>query len=376
MGQISRMTDSAFHRAPATVLKNIVSDAIQLHASDIHLESIGEGLRCRFRIDGMLEDHLSIPLHLRPAMISHIKVMADLDIAEKRRPQDGKIKFPYNDREIDIRVSIIPAIHGEKLVLRLLDSNNEVFSINSLLLPSEQEKVLLQLINSKQGIIIVTGPTGSGKTTTLYAILNQINKTNINIITVEDPIEYEIKGISQTQVHPAINFTFANALRAFLRQDPDVIFIGEIRDMETAQIAIRAALTGHLVLSTLHTNSAIEAVTRLLDMGIAPFLLAASLRLIIAQRLVRTFCPACKGNSDSESESCPNCLGKGYKGRRGIFELIPISQSIKELIHAGAPHQEYEKLPGMNTRLTMKEFGTQLIKNGITSEEEVHRVLF
>jgi len=226
----------------------MIAVAVKSKASDIHIESLKSGLRCRYRIDGILEDIKPISQNLRAAFISHIKVLADLDIAEKRRPQDGKIKYPNKDREIDIRVSTIPALHGEKVVLRLLDPNSETFDIPSLALEQIQEKTLERFLETKQGIILVTGPTGSGKTTTLYTMLNHLNSNEVNILTVEDPIEYEIEGISQTQVHPAIDYTFANALRAFLRQDPDVIFIGEIRDTETAQIAIRAALTGHLVL--------------------------------------------------------------------------------------------------------------------------------
>ncbi|MCF6239210.1 MAG: GspE/PulE family protein [Candidatus Marinimicrobia bacterium] len=353
----------------------MISEAVEFHASDIHIESLKSGLRCRYRIDGILEDINPIPQSLRAAFISHIKVLADLDIAEKRRPQDGKIKYPNKGGDIDIRVSTIPALHGEKIVLRLLDPNSETFDIPSLNLESDQKKTLEHYLESKQGIILVTGPTGSGKTTSLYTMLNYLNSPEVNILTVEDPIEYEIEGISQTQVHPVIDYTFANALRAFLRQDPDVIFIGEIRDTETAQIAIRAALTGHLVLSTLHTNNSIETVSRLLDMGIEPFLLAASLKLIIAQRLVRTLCQKCVDTPETEKSHCEYCNGRGYRGRRGIFEFLPITENIRQLIHDGAAHSVFTNLPEISQRTTLEIFGDNLVNQHITSEEEVQRVV-
>jgi len=362
-------------RSPVRIFKQMISDAVKSQVSDIHIESLKVGVRCRFRIDGILEDIDPISESLRAAFISHIKVLADLDIAEKRRPQDGKIKYPVNGGELDIRVSTIPALYGEKIVLRLLDPNSDTFDIPSLGLEEPQKKSLHHFLKAKQGIILVTGPTGSGKTTSLYTMLNHLNQPGINILTVEDPIEYEIEGISQTQAHKAIDYTFANALRAFLRQDPDVIFIGEIRDTETAQIAIRAALTGHLVLSTLHTNNSVETISRLLDMGIEPFLLAASLRLVIAQRLVRTLCQECLGKNETEKRKCSNCNGREYKGRRGLFEFLPISDDVRQLIHDGSSLKDFNKLSSISSRTTLEKFGNNLVQKNITSQEEVQRVV-
>ena len=360
--------------SPTSIFKEILNTSLNRSASDIHLDSQVEGMVIRYRIDGILHDGPTIPKSLSPGMVSHIKVLANLDIAEKRRPQDGKTKFTHENRSIDIRISTIPTLHGEKIVLRILDPSSQQIGIDGLGLSTIQHNQLLQSLKQHQGIILATGPTGSGKTTTLYTMLKELNTREVNIVTVEDPIEYEIPGVNQTSVQRSIDYTFANALRAFLRQDPDIIFIGEIRDAETARIAIRAALTGHLVLSTIHTNNAIESVIRLVDMGVEPYLLAATLKLIIAQRLVRKLCTNCKGMIQSSS-SCAKCNGTSYSGREGIFELLPITDQIQRCIHDGASLSTMKAIPEVKYMGTLEQNGRNKVEQGITTLEEVQRVI-
>ncbi|MBW1998514.1 MAG: type II secretion system ATPase GspE [Deltaproteobacteria bacterium] len=383
--------------APIIKLVNLMlSQAVKDRASDIHIEPSQNRLRIRYRVDGILYDMLSPPRHIQPALVSRIKVMAEMNIAEKRLPQDGRIDRRIGDKNIDIRVSTIPTAFGERVVMRLLDKTNVLLSVSDLGMPEDSLKVFDRLIHSPHGIILVTGPTGSGKTTTLYAALSSINNTEINIITIEDPIEYQIEGIGQIQVNPKINLTFANGLRSIVRQDPDVILVGEIRDLETAEIAIQSALTGHLVFSTLHTNDSASAVTRLIDMGIEPFLVTSSVNAILAQRLVRVICRECKEAYTPESESlksigldpervgerrlfrgrgCPACLHTGYRGRTGIFELMLMDDRLKTRILKTSDANAIKREAVTHGRMrTLRQDGAEKVLRGITTIEEVFRV--
>ncbi|MEK7991794.1 MAG: type II secretion system ATPase GspE [Thiotrichaceae bacterium] len=377
--------------APIIRLINaLLSESIKENASDIHIEPFETRLVVRFRVDGVLREVLQPRRVLAPLLISRIKVMAKLDIAEKRLPQDGRISLRIAGRAVDVRVSTIPCGHGERVVLRLLDKQAGRLDLQHLgMLPETLDKVAHHL-QKPHGIILVTGPTGSGKTTSLYAMLNTLNNQKRNIMTVEDPIEYYLDGIGQTQVNPKVDMSFAKGLRAILRQDPDVVMIGEIRDLETAQIAVQASLTGHLVLSTLHTNTAIGAIARLRDMGIEPFLLASSLLAVIAQRLVRILCPKCKqAYSASETElralnlnepttlyapqGCEHCNHIGYKSRKGIYEFISIDPQLRAMIHDRAGQQDLETYAHQLT-LSIQQDGMQQVLQGHTSFEEVLRV--
>jgi len=359
----------ARHDAPIIRMLNaLLSQAVNEGASDVHVEAFENTSVVRYRIDGVLRDIVRPRRALHAALVSRIKIMANLDIAEKRLPQDGRILLRLGGRPIDVRVSTLPTGHGERVVLRLLDKERGRLEPESLGLSADMLKSLDQLVNQPHGIVLVTGPTGSGKTTTLYVMLSRLNAASTNIMTVEDPIEYDLAGIGQTQVNARIEMTFARALRAILRQDPDVIMIGEIRDQETAQIAVQASLTGHLVLATLHTNDSVSAVTRLLDMGIEPFLLSSSLLGILAQRLVRKLCPSCKG------PGCPKCLQTGYLGRTGIYELVEIDDSLRAGIHARESEQRLRVLAQAGGFRSLHEDGMRWVKAGITSEEELLRV--
>lgn len=358
--------------APSEIVAEFLRNAVELRASDIHFEPAHDVLKTRMRIDGVLQWGTDIPEEIQPAIISHIKILSGMDIAEKRRPQDGKFNFECNNRSIDVRVSTIPTVYGEKIVLRLLDRESLDLSLEHIGFLPDQRVLFEKYIHLKQGIILVTGPTGSGKTTTLYAALNQLNRPEVNIVTVEDPIEYELKGLNQTQVHPQIDYTFANALRSFLRQDPDIILVGEIRDTETAQIAIRASLTGHLVFSTVHTNSTVDTISRLVDMGVPAYLLAATLKLVVAQRLVRKNCPYCADNSDRKY--CPCCRGTGYFGRIGLFELLPVTPEIQEAVRRQESRQYLQALAEKIGVVTFSQAGEFYIKQGILKSEELERV--
>jgi len=379
--------------APIIKLINaMLSEAIKENASDIHIETFENTLQIRFRVDGVLREVLKPNRKLASLLVSRIKVMAKLDIAEKRIPQDGRISLKIGGRAVDVRVSTMPTGHGERVVLRLLDKNSARLDLKDLGMVDDSRKKFSQLIEKPHGIILVTGPTGSGKSTTLYAGLSQIDHKERNILTVEDPIEYAIEGIGQTQVNTKVDMTFARGLRAILRQDPDVVMVGEIRDLETAQIAVQASLTGHLVLSTLHTNSAAGAITRMEDMGVEPFLLSSSLLGVLAQRLVRTLCPHCRESHLPDDEElnlltlpadnqlpiyraigCIECNYKGYRGRTGIHELLLVDDKVRELIHNGKGEQVIEKYIRKSTR-TIRRDGFDKVMMGITTLEEVLRV--
>ena len=382
--------------APIIKLVNyIISQSVKARASDIHMEPYQDSFKVRYRVDGILYDLLSPPKRIQPALISRIKVMAKMNIAEKRLPQDGRLDVKIGNQEIDVRVSTIPTSFGERVVLRLLDKSGSLISLPDLGLASDKLDLLENLVKSPNGIILVTGPTGSGKTTTLYAILSSINIPDINIITIEDPIEYQIKGISQIQVNPKINLTFANGLRSIVRQDPDVILVGEIRDLETAEIAIQSALTGHLVFSTLHTNDSASAITRLVDIGVEPFLISSSVLAVVAQRLIRVLCRDCKqpytpDNSTLESigitpdqfqettiyrsDGCENCFHTGYKGRAGIFEIMLMDSSLKSLILTTYDSSQIKDAALNLNMVTLRQDGIQKVLSGISTIEEVIRV--
>lgn len=372
----------------------IIMQAIKDGASDIHIEPEENTLEMRFRVDGILREINAPPKHLQSAIISRIKIMASLNIAERRAPQDGRFTVNLEGRQVDVRVSCVPTIYGENVVLRLLDVSNALLGLEQLGLSKEALSRYYKLITRPHGIILVTGPTGSGKTTTLYASLSKINTPEKNIITIEDPVEYKLSGIRQIQVDGKVNLTFANGLRSILRQDPNIIMVGEIRDSETAEIAIQAALTGHLVFSTLHTNDAPGAITRLIDMGIEPFLASSSVIGVLAQRLVRKICPDCKeeyaptqealkdmgllnepqGEVFYRGKGCVKCLDSGYKGRIGIYEFMLIDDMIRNSIIAKTPTDEIRKLACSAGMATLMQDGIEKIRQGLTTVEEVLRV--
>jgi len=378
--------------APIIRLINaLLTQAVREGASDVHLEIFESRALVRFRVDGALRDVVEPRRGLHPAMVSRIKVMASLDIAEKRLPQDGRIALRIAGRAIDVRVSTIPTNSGERVVLRLLDKQAGRLTLDALGMPGHTRDAVDQLIQAPHGIFLVTGPTGSGKTTTLYSALSRLDRKTRNILTVADPIEYELDGVGQTQVNPRIEMTFARALRAILRQDPDVVMIGEIRDLETAQIAVQASLTGHLVLATLHTNDAPGAVTRLIDMGIEPFLLASTLNGVMAQRLVRKLCAECRtpyepdaaersifGVSQPESiyraVGCGACNFTGYRGRTGIYELFAADDDMRRMIHDVAPERELRAHAVRRGMLRLREDGLRWVREGVTALDEVLRV--
>jgi len=379
--------------APIIRLINaLLTQAIKENASDIHIEPFETKLMVRFRVDGVLREVLSPRRVLAPLIVSRIKVMAKLDIAEKRLPQDGRISLLVAGRAVDVRVSTIPTGQGERVVLRLLDKQAGRLDLEHLGMREKAVGIMKRIIQRPHGIILVTGPTGSGKTTTLYAALTSINNKKRNIMTVEDPVEYHLDGVSQTNVNTKVDMSFARGLRAILRQDPDVVMVGEIRDLETAEIAVQASLTGHLVLSTLHTNSAVGSVTRLRDMGVEPFLLSSSLLGVIAQRLVRKLCNNCKEpyvandvdcdrfNFDKNNpptlyraKGCPKCNYQGFHGRGGIYELVEIDDKLRTMIHDGSGEHEIEAYARTKTP-SIRQDGIDMVANGITSVEEVLRV--
>jgi type IV pilus assembly protein PilB len=378
-----------------SLVNSMLNDAISRGASDIHIEPYEHTLRVRFRIDGVLYDVMKPSLQLKNAILSRIKIIARLDIAERRLPQDGRIKIRTEmAREVDVRVSVLPTLFGEKAVLRLLDKSSLQLDMTRLGFEENDLILFKEVINYPFGMVLVTGPTGSGKTTTLYSALNALNNTSKNICTVEDPVEYNLTGINQVQIHEEIGLTFAHVLRAFLRQDPDIILVGEIRDFETAEIAIKAALTGHLVLSTLHTNDAPSTVSRLLQMGIEPYLISSALTLVVAQRLVRKVCPHCKtplsqpgpvyrslGITPGEcgtaplykGAGCRNCNHTGFKGRVAIYEVMFINEQSKELILTGASCNDFKQEVLRNGMSSLRDSAVKKMKQGLTSPEEVLR---
>ncbi len=386
--------------APIVKLVNkILFDAIKMGASDIHIEPYETVLRVRYRVDGVLHNVMNLPIKIKGAVTSRVKIMSKLDIAERRLPQDGRIKLKLGrKKEVDLRVSTLPCLFGEKTVMRVLDKSNLQIDLTKLGFEEDQLKDFMEAIEKPYGMVLVTGPTGSGKTTTLYSALNHLNKPGINIMTAEDPVEYNFHGINQVQIKEDIGLTFAAALRSFLRQDPDIIMVGEIRDFETAEIAIKAALTGHLVLSTLHTNDAPSTITRLMNMGIEPFLVSSSVILVLAQRLARKICSNCKvedkvsekvlyslGFTEDEvakgikvfkGKGCPTCNNTGYKGRIALYEVMPIRDELKELILEGASSLELKNTAIRLGMKTLRRSGLNKIKQGVTSIEEVLRVTF
>ena len=393
-----RELKEAVDEAPVVKLVNLIlSDAIKKGASDIHIEAYEKKFRVRYRIDGVLYEVMNPPMKLRAALTSRLKIMAELDIAERRLPQDGRIKLKMKDKEIDLRVSTLPCLFGEKVVMRILDKG--ALSLDLKKMGWEQQALddLMKAIHSPFGMVLVTGPTGSGKSTTLYAALQQINEVGINIMTAEDPVEYNLFGVNQVQMKEEIGLNFAAALRSFLRQDPDVVLVGEIRDYETAEIGVKAALTGHLVLSTLHTNDAPSTISRLLNMGIEPFLVASSVILIIAQRLVRRICKECSeeekvapailvdmGMNPLEAESvvtykgkgCTACNNTGYKGRVALYEVMTVNDEIKELILQGASAAEIKRKAVAAGMKTLRMSGLTKLKEGVTTTEEILRTTF
>ena len=382
--------------APIIKLVNLLlSGAIKDRASDIHIEPYQAIVKVRYRIDGILYDILSLPRKIHSPLVSRVKIMANLNIAEKRLPQDGRIEIKIADRSVDIRVSTIPTAFGERVVLRLLDKTSSILMLSDLGMDDRKVGIFNRLIKSPYGIVLVTGPTGSGKTTTLYAVLSSINQPSVNIITIEDPIEYQIDGIGQIQVNPKIDLTFAQGLRSIVRQDPDVILVGEIRDRETAEIAIQSSLTGHLVFSTLHTNDAASAVTRLIDMGIEPFLVTSSVIAIIAQRLVRVLCPKCKEAYTPDDESlanlgidknqldrhplyrrqgCAACMNTGYRGRTAIFEILILDDPLKRLILKTSDANQIQDEAMKRGMTNLLSDGARKVMAGVTTIEEVFRV--
>jgi general secretion pathway protein E len=398
ISEIEETSDLLDDTSEAPIIKlvnHIISQSLKARASDIHIEPYQHSFTVRYRVDGILYDLLTPPKWIQPALISRIKVMAKMNIAEKRLPQDGRFEVKVGDQNIDLRVSTIPTAFGERVVLRLLNKSGSLLELKDLGFNPARLKLIKQLVASPNGIILLTGPTGSGKTTTLYAILQTINKPNINIITIEDPVEYQIKGISQIQVNPKIDLTFARGLRSIVRQDPDVILIGEIRDQETAGIAVQSALTGHLVFSTLHTNDSASAITRLVDMGVEPFLISSSVLAVAAQRLVRVLCDNCKKTYQpstiylksigvspehfNESQiykavGCEKCITTGYKGRLGIFEIMVLNEHLKGLILETFDSNRIKNEAVKQKMITLRQDGLEKVFDGTTTMEEVLRV--
>jgi len=393
---IERLRDLASEAPVVRLVNRMISDAIARRASDIHLEPYESRLRLRYRVDGVLQDGDSPPSNLRAAIISRIKIMARLNIAERRLPQDGRIKIAVRGSSIDLRVSTLPSMHGEGVVLRVLDRDSVTLDFEALGIVGKTQERLLDALEQPNGIFLVTGPTGSGKTTTLYAALSRLNSAESKIITVEDPVEYQLEGVNQIQVKPDIGLTFAHALRSILRQDPDIILVGEIRDLDTAEIAAQAALTGHLVLSTLHTNSAAASITRLLDMGVADYLVTATLNGIAAQRLVRRLCPDCKTPyrvddalaahlgldriaPDNKRQlykaaGCDSCAGTGYRGRLAIMEILIVDDTVRRLVIKGGEARDIHKAACAAGMRSLYDDGLQKAARGETSLEEILRV--
>lgn len=397
-----RKVNELIREAPiAKIVTTVLEFAVKSRSSDVHIEPLEERSRVRYRIDGILHEKLVLPKKIHDALISRIKILSDMKIDEKRIPQDGRFNFQTDEEEVDLRVSTLPTVHGEKVVMRLLKKTSVVPTLQDLGLRGRALKNLEESILRPHGIILVTGPTGSGKTTTLYAVLSKINTIKVNVVTLEDPVEYQIPGVNQVQINPQAGLTFASGLRSFLRQDPNIIMVGEIRDEETAELAVQASLTGHLVFSTLHTNSSAGALPRLLDMHAEPYLLASTITAIVAQRVARKICPSCKKPyapapeiiTDIKSvlgkmvifeegkipalirgEGCDKCGGTGYKGRVGIFEVLPVTEKIGRLILEHAPASEIEKQAVAEGMITMKQDGYLKVVEGVTTIEEILRV--
>ena len=389
-GFVSDIRDLANEPPVVRYVNLVIREAYESGASDIHLESTRNGVTARFRIDGVLQPGLDPPPRLDRAVVSRVKLLADLDIAERRRPQDGRIRVRLRERELDLRISTVPTVFGESVVLRLLERGGGAIALDDLGLPADLLLQVRQLAQRPHGMILVTGPTGSGKTTTLYAALGLRSATHEKIVTVEEPVEYALEGVTQVPVQIQTGVTFATMLRSILRQDPDVIFVGEMRDTETAELAIQAALTGHVVLSTLHTNDAVGAIPRLLDLGIPPFLVSATLRAVLAQRLVRRICNDCREEAPPTPEAiallgdlppvlargrgCPACRGTGYRGRLGLFELLVITDDLSNALAADPTQRSLEEMARTNGMRPLREDGWSKVRSGITTIEEVLRV--
>ncbi len=393
--ELERLKEEIETAPVVKLVDGILSDAVNKRASDVHLEPYETQFRVRFRVDGVLAEVMSPPSHLKAAIVSRIKIMANLNIAERRIPQDGHIKMKIGERGIDLRVSTLPTLFGEKIVMRILDKSNLTLDLNSFGFPEKALADFERAIRMPHGLILVTGPTGSGKTTTLYSVLSKLNTPTVNTMTAEDPVEYNFGGLNQVQVKDEVGLTFSAALKSFLRQDPDIIMIGEIRDLETGSIAVRAALTGHLVLSTLHTNSASATITRMVDMGIEKFLVSSSVNLVLAQRLLRKICKKCKvpveihpealrevgldpdklqGHTFHHGSGCAECNNSGYKGRTGIYEVMPMSPKIREMVLDGKNTLEIEQTAVKEGMLTLRMDACEKFKAGITTIEEVLRI--
>jgi general secretion pathway protein E len=398
ISEIEETADLLDDTSDAPIIKlvnHIISQSVKGGASDIHIEPYQNNFKIRYRIDGLLYDLLSPPKWMQASLISRIKVMAKMNIAEKRLPQDGRFEVKIGDQNIDIRVSTIPITNGERLVLRLLNKSTSLLKLTDLGLSSDKLELVNKLIKTAHGIILVTGPTGSGKTTTLYATLSKLNSPDVNIITIEDPVEYQLKGVGQIQVNPKIELTFAKGLRSIVRQDPDIILIGEMRDLETAEIGVQSALTGHLVFSTLHTNDSATAITRLVDLGVEPFLISSTVIAVIAQRLVRVLCDDCKEPYHPDDETlerlgitadssmppviyrakgCPKCFNSGYRGRLGIYEIMVLNEHLQTLILKTHDSHQIKNEAIRKGMTTLYLDGIQKVISGITSIEEVLRV--
>ncbi|MDO5476774.1 MAG: GspE/PulE family protein [Eubacteriales bacterium] len=393
----NRIGEDSANSAPTIRLVNsIIERAVHERASDIHVEPGESELKVRMRIDGVLRDILTIPRDLQASVISRIKIMSGMNIAERRIPQDGRFNVSVRDKDIDLRVSTLPTVYGEKIVLRLLDKSGGRISTDAIGLSGDDLEKYRKLIRMKNGVLLIVGPTGSGKSSTMYAIINELNTREVNLVTLEDPVEYNVDGVNQVQINEKTGMTFASGLRAILRQDPDIISVGEIRDGETAEIAMRAAVTGHVVLSTIHTNDAAGTIERLLDIGVEPYLIASALKGVISQRLVRRICPSCKeaytpdpqevkdmGLSPSvphmfyRGAGCPDCFDTGYRGRAAVFEILTVSREIRDLISAGAGRSAIEDaLRASGTGfVSLQENAARLVLEGVTTSEEVARVI-
>ncbi len=357
------------------LVNEMFSRALEMDASDIHIEPEEDKLTVRFRIDGLLQEFMTAPINQYPAVVSRIKLVGGLNIAERRLPQDGRTNMKMGKADVDVRISTIPTMNGESVVLRLLRKGSMITDLKSIGMKDEMREKFERLISLPHGIILAVGPTGSGKTTTLYGVMSRLNSRERKIITIEDPVEYRIERLSQMQVNPKIGLDFANSLRHIVRQDPDVILVGEIRDRETAEIAVHASLTGHLVLSTLHTNDAVGAISRLLDMGVEGFLISSSLKAVLSQRLVRKLCSKCGGKgSEKDSVKCRNCSGTGFRGRTGIFELLVVNEEIASAISKNSDSATIAKLARKNGMKFLVEDGMEKVKDGITLESEIARV--